>query len=367
MRSKPFFSALIILILLILLSYCDEAPTENIYNTFYSSDSLSNPGISPKVIFTNPANGTTGPFSGIDPTQNYQNPQITVQLNKLINIDRMLSNSIMLKTEESEHYLDLVGGYSDIFSNILIFNTERYLASKTYTLIIDTTLEDIHGKKLNEPHIVSFIPEPEFRLVTVYPLSDIVEPLYSPQIHLSFNSMVDSTIFNSFSISPNIIGQWSVGNNYYESDSLISIFTPSDTLLYNTEYSVSISNDAKDFNGLSVNKSYKFTFRTVPFRVRLSGYSSGVGSGGFYIFNNFGFDFNAIVDTSTVRSSISVTPQISYDFSLPYGGNNGGTRINFKEEEFLKNTKYTIQFASTMKSIYGDALEEYSYSFTTGL
>lgn len=366
MKKRIYWLVLISAVLLFFISGCDESPIEN--NYYYTDvDSLSDPNTIPRVVFTNPANGSYGPFGNIDPTL-YSGPQqITIQFNKLLNIKNIGPNSIILRTDDVDYPLSLIDGYGTIFNHILVFNVhDRYLASKTYTLIIDTTLADIHGNKLSTPHIVSFIPEPKFRLFRIYPSSIDIEPSSISSLYLYFNSKIITTIFSSFSITPNIDGNWTLGDSYYYNDSLSAYYNLTDTLAFNTNYTISISSNAKDYNGLPIDKSYQYSFKTVPFRVRINSYSGYMGPGGFYVYNNFYFNFNGNVDTSTVRNSISVTPQISYDLSFPYGTNSNHVNIDFNDTQFQRNTKYTIYFSSNIRSSKGDILEEYTYSFSTG-
>ena len=115
-----------------------------------------------------------------------------------------------------------------------------------------------------------------------------------------------------------------------------------------------------------IDKPYNVTFKTAPFHVSLSSYSSSNGPGGFTVPNNFSFNFNAVVDTSTLKYSISISPSIAYNLSYSYGSNTNHIYMSFKEDEFKRSMKYTIHFNSTIKSKHGDYLEPYSYSFTTG-
>ena len=366
MRKRIYCSVLLSAVLLFFISGCDQSPIEN--NYYYTGvDSLSDPNTLPRVVFTNPADGSYGPFGNTDPTQYPEPQQITIQFNKLLNIKNIGPNSIILKTDDAYHSLSLIDGYSNIFNHILVFNVnDQYLASKTYTLLIDTTLKDIHGNKLNTPHIVSFMPEPKFRLFRIYPSSDDIEPSSISILYLHFNSKINTTIFNSFSITPNIDGNWMLGNNYYYNDSLSAFYNLTDTLAFNSNYTISISSNAKDYNGLPIDKSYQYSFKTVPFRVRIDSYSGYMGPGGFYIYNNFNFRFNGKVDTSTVRNSISVSPQISFDLSFPYGTNSNYVNIDFNDIQFQRNTKYTIYFNSNIRSSKRDVLEEYNFPFSTG-
>jgi hypothetical protein len=365
MRNKFYLLVLSVFIILLYAGGCKDSPTANYYNT-YIVDSLNNPNVNPRVIFTNPADGSTGPYGSTDPTHWPPFPQITIQFNKLINYGNYGGNPVTLKTEDADYPLYSIFGYDDIFSSYLIFELEqRYWAAKTYTLTIDTTFIDVHGKKLSEPFTAVFVPEPKFRVYYVSPTEYNLDPSDVLQIYLLFNSKIDETIFNSLSISPEISGNWTMYDTYYN-DSVQVFFNTTEDPACNTEYTVSLAANAKDHNGLPIDKSYQFSFKTDPFRVELSGYSSYIGPGGFYISNHFEFRFNAAVDTSTVRNSISVSPQISYNIWFPNGANSRYVRLDFNEEEFQNNTEYTIHFASTIKSAKGEALEEYNYKFSTG-
>ena len=251
MSNKSHLFILLFVIIILLPYGCKDSLTEN---TYYVTgvDSLSNPNTMPKVIFTNPANGAIGPFGNTDPTIYSSTPQITIQFNKLINIKSIYANSITLNSDSNFYYLRLSDGYTNLFSNILVYNVEpKYLAAKSYNLKIDTTLKDIHGKSLNTPYEVTFIPEPKFRLSYLYPSLTTIEPLSQSQFTLSFNSKLDSSIFKYISVTPEIKGRWHLDINYYSSDSLSVYYDLSDTLAYNSLYTISVSPNAKDHNGLS--------------------------------------------------------------------------------------------------------------------
>lgn len=366
MRIQIYQLVLIASVVFLYISGCKESPTQNYYN-INIVDSLSNPDVNPRVIFTNPADGSSGPYGNTDPTLYSRYPLITIQFNKLINIQNYGVNSISLRTEDGDCPISLSTDYNNYFSNILVFDVqERYLASKTYTLVIDSTFTDVHGKKLSKPFTADFVPEPKFRVSYVHPTENDIEPSEVYGISLLFNSKVDETIFNSLSISPNIDGYWSLNSDYYYPDSLSAFFNITDILAYNTEYTITLGANAKDRNGLPIDKSYEFSFKTAPFRVNIYSYSQYIGPEGFSVLNDFYFRFNEAVDTSTVRNSISVSPPISYNIWFPYGGNNYYLELQFDDQEFQSNTEYTIHFSSTIKSVNGNALEEYNYVFTTG-
>jgi hypothetical protein len=361
---------------------CKENPADIINNNYYiSNDSLNNPTVLPRVLFTNPANGAIGPFTIVDPTQYQDLPRITIQLSKLINVLDLKTNTVSLKSGDQSYSIYLFdyysggSGYKDpSLRNILVYSVgSKYLSGKTYTLTIDTSLVDIHGNRLTQPYVVSFTPEPKFRVYHAYPSLIDIDPnsfalnLTGP-INMSFNSVVDSSIYGKIAITPSIKGMWSLNNPSYTSgDSTTLTFVTSDTLLCETEYVVGISSLAKDVYGSTINAAYQFSFKTAPFNVSLSSYYTSFP--GFSVQNGFRFKFNSLVDTSTVRQSISITPAITHSITLyaPSSGRYDEVDLYLNEQEFKPNTKYTILLSATIRSTKGNYLkQQYSYSFTTG-
>jgi hypothetical protein len=353
-----------------ILSGCGDE-TNHITN-YIVDNSLSDPNVQPKIVFTKPANGAVGPFANYDRYDNQPNPKFTIQLNKLINILEIGPDAITLTTDDFVYPIDLYG-YSDgdldgdpNLRHILLFRSSgyKYLANKEYTVTVDTILEDIHGYRLSEPYIFSFIPEPEFRVYYGYPTYDDVSPFWF-NIYIDFNSQVDITIFDKLNISPPIEGEWLV----YSWDSTSAEYISDDTLMYDTEYTISVAADARDVNGLLIKEPYQFSFKTEPFEVRLSGYSGHIGPGGFNVYNNFRFEFNGYVDTSTVRQAFSVNPSLSFDIIFEYSGSGqyDGFRIMFDEYQMQPSTTYTMKVDSTVRSVSGVYIKEpYFYSFKTG-
>lgn len=367
---------LIVLIIFMVLCSCEKSPTENYYiNNYYLSDSLTNPNVQPAVIFTNPKDGDIGPFKDYDRYENLPNPKFTIQFNKLINIPDLPSDAILLKVGETVIPIDLYNFHEDeddyspiFFQNILMFRAPYhiYMANTTYTVTIDTTLEDVHGYRLPEPYTFSFMPEPYFRVYWGYPNVDNISPIHLGDITMNFNSVLNADIFNKISISPEIRGAWRFEIRYFN-PSYIAYWV-SDTIMHETTYIVSVSEDAQDANGLTIHEPYQFSFTTSPFEVNCRGWS-GHYHNGFMVYNDIRFGFNGIVDTSSVKPSMNITPTIPYNISFiaTYGVENTGIKIMFDEDQMEESTTYEIAIDTTVHSIKGAHLKEpFSYSFTTG-
>lgn len=362
--------------LIIFLTGCKGTPTETVTNNYYTGDSLSNPSVLPKIIFTDPANGAVGPFNsylyGYSPTS----PLITIQFNKLYNVQNLRSNSIRLTMDGissnlyPSDYQTGVGYLNPYLRNILIMEVRsKYLAGKTYTITVDTTLIDIHGYKLSQPYIFSFVPEPRFRMYYGYPNSDAVYPSESISLSITLNSSVDSTFFKKIQISPSIKGNWQFGSSGYNGiDSTVIYYPTKDTLLFDTKYSISIAGDAKDANGLLISGPSQFSFTTEPLQISSYGYSTGTGPGGFSFPNNFSFRFNGLLDTSTVRSSITITPSVPITISFnSYGGGFNSINMVLQSNKMSPNTLYQITLSTGIRSKNGSYMKKpFTYSFTSG-
>lgn len=350
-----------------LFSGCKETPNGPVTNNYYFTDSLSNPNVQPRVVFTKPSNGAVGPFDLTDPYYDQTAPQITIQFNKYLNLSH--GNPIIMKTDDTSYSLYPDNNYSTL-PYILLFNIQhKYLANKIYTVTVDTTLQDIHGYRLREPYVFSFSPEPRFRVYSAYiPGNYVYSGQFSP-VTIELNSKVDSTFFEKTQFSPPINGKWQY--NFLSNptvDSTIVYFVSQDTLLFDTTYNLTVTGDARDAKGLKLGAPYKFSFATPPFQASFSSYSSSTGPGGFTVVSNLQFYFNGLVDTSTIRPSVSITPTLSFDLAFySYSGGYQYFYVNPNIQQEQRNTTYIITLNRTIRSSKGTYLKNpYSYSFTTG-
>ncbi len=357
---------------------CKESPNSPVTNNYYYyTDSLSDPAVKPKVIFTNPANGAVGPFSN-DAIYNANiqaGPQIVIQFNKLMNVFNLSSTNVRLTANNVAYPISLADySYSPGLSNLLVFGVGyKYLAGKIYTVTVDTTLLDVHGYKLSAPYTFSFTPEPQFRVYSGTPTSaaypDGINPGEFSPIIVDLNSKIDTTIFNKFQISPAIAGEWVLNPyTYFAADSTTAYFVSTDTLAFDTQYTVSVRAGANDVNGLLTKAPYQFSFTTQPFSAIVESWSSTTGPGGFTVFENIDYSFDGFVDTASIRPSISISPSLS--FNLSFYSYNGGYRDVYlmpNIQQMQRNTTYTITMSTAARSRKGTHLKNaYSYSFTTG-
>ena len=374
-----FFLFAISAFVLLSSSGCEKSSTESpTYITNYvSEDSLTNPNVLPRVIFTNPANGAVGPFDDPDVYQNSITSNFVIEFNKLINLRKLDRNAIKMTCDGEACPIEITnieytgdGGHSgQMMYNILVYTYNRFMFNKVYAVTVDTTLEDIHGNRLKTPYEFSFISEPYFRAYYGYPgTEDISSDRNDVKIGVLFNSTIDTTIFNYIQITPLISGSWTFSE--YAQVHRTAYYSAKEDLLFDTNYTVSVSGDARDASGVLIGQPYQFSFTTEPFQAYHSSSSGGKGPGGFSRENKISFKFNSALDTSSVRSSVLMEPDLPFHISFDNYSQSNDIRkfyLTLEDSAMKPETLYTITLKKTIPSSRGDFMkEDYVYQFTTG-
>jgi len=146
-----------------------------------------------------------------------------------------------------------------------IYTGGPLLTDTTFTITVAATAKDKDGAQLGTPFTFSFRTAP-FGVSYTSPGNAEVFVTSSKQIYISFNSyVIKSTVQTAFSISPAINGTFAYYNegSEYENRNQI-IFTPSQSLVGNTKYTVTISTAAKDMFNVPMKKAYTFSFVVRP-------------------------------------------------------------------------------------------------------
>lgn len=204
---------------------------------------------------------------------------------------------------------------------------------------------------------MTFVPEPHFRVRSVYPANGETGVLYYRYIYLYFNSPVDTSIFSAIQITPPIpVGEWII---YY--DDSTSIVFDHEGLNNGITYTVFVDGNARDKYGNQLTQPYSSSFTTEVFRVRNS-YPPN-GSTNVSLNNSIGASFTGLLDTGTVRTAVSINPPVTGTFSLY----DGSSSFYFSPTDGLAgNTLYTVTISTALRSKEGVGLATpYTFSFTT--
>ena len=332
---------------------------------------LSNPSIQPQVVFTLPSSGSTGPFKVFNPGDGVALPSFVIQFNKLMStysiqtgtiicsgFDKPVRIALHSQSAYPVYKMGKVAAYDDVLEFDVRDSSSNsrmyYEVGKTYSVTVNTSIEDINGNHLLQPYTFSFTPEPYFRVVTTYPANgtkDIL-PAYT-YAYVVFNNIVSPDAASLLQLSPAVGGKWSVqGNSRYIS------FISTSPFNFNTTYTLIVPSTVKDQDGHALHESVASTFTTTGFRVSSTSPANGEENVTHtYLY----FNFTGALDTGSVRSAFNISPYVAGTFQFY-----NSSQFQFLAENgFSMNTKYTITLSPSLQSASGVTLSPYSMSFTT--
>jgi hypothetical protein len=143
------------------------------------------------------------------------------------------------------------------------FSPYSVLASNSYyTVKIDSTAKDLYNSKFGEVFTANFNTEPiKVRYTKPENGATYVEP--TSNIQIQFNTSMDQAetvnAFRMIDADSNLVSgtfSWYGLGGFY--------FYPDTTLKNNTEYVVTVSDQAKDIHGIAMPKPFKLWFKTKP-------------------------------------------------------------------------------------------------------
>ena len=335
---------------------------------------LTNPAVQPLVILTNPGNNATGPFSLFEP-QEYDKPHFVVVFNKYMAKASMTRRSVTCQGFEHPVFVNLFDAPSpilqkltrtgsELYDNILAFSIidsfgyyrSHYRVGRSYTIRMDTAIVDINGNHLRQPFSFSFVPEPYFRVVEMYPEDGEQDVSPSAGITVDFNTTVDASVLNFIELTPPLPGRW----RQFGGDSTSASFETGIPMEFGSTHQVSVLGPARDHFGNPLFTPVTSTFTVAGFRV-VSAYPRN-GALEVPPQSGISISLSGSVDTGTVRQAITIVPTISGTLQ-----SNGYATIQFYPSAgLLTRTRYTITVATSLRAMNGTPLEaSYSFSFTT--
>lgn len=325
-------------------------------------EGLTDPNIRPRVIYTYPPANTEGPY------EDFSYPAIEVRFNKIMNrpsVRRAVSLSSSLGDVRADtNYVYSFGG--DIFQIVASSNPAGYpynfhwRVAQPYSLDISSSAKDVNGNQLIPAFSMTFMPEPYFRVRTVYPQNGASDVYTYSSIYLYFNSPVDTSVFSSIQITPAPQGRWRL-DPYPDSSNVYFSYTGPGWLANNTSYTITVHTTARDKYGHQLSQQFTSSFTTQSFRVN-STYPYN-GSTGVYLNNSISAYFNGAVDTGTVRTAFTISPAIPGYFTMY----DGSDYFSFTPTNgFTSSTQYNATISTALRSKGGGNLSTpFSFSFTT--
>jgi hypothetical protein len=339
---------------IVILSFTCRGPVGQIGPS--SSESLIDPNIQPKVIFTNPPMNSKGPYDG------YQ--YILIRFNKIMDLSSLreaihlfsLYDQIAINTEVYSDEGDIVKVYAftpDYYGGDIIDGVGH-----VFKLTIESSAKDINGNYLQTAFSMTFEPEPYFRVRSIWPKNDATEiPLSagsSNYIRITFNSAINDSILELIKISPVLTSQWRLADS-------ITVVNSYSNLNINTTYTINISSAAHDKYGNYLSEAFNSSFTTKRFQV--STITPSNGSKDIRLDANVYVRMTGKIDTSTIRAAFQINPMVDGYFTLYM---NADYFYFFPKIELLPETNYTVTIDSTIRSISGNKLlSPYIFKFST--
>jgi hypothetical protein len=233
-------------------------------------------------------------------------------------------------------------------SEPLKFNT-------VYSIRVPSLMSDKYGNHLKNDFTSTFTTA-SFSVSFASPSNGSTNVTPATSLRFSFSGQLDpSTVQPAFTISPNVTGTISVSGSDFS-------FTPTEGLAFNTAYTVTLSTALKAADGTSLPSPYTETFSTGSFQI--TGTYPSDGTTNWPPTNSITVSFNNNIDTSSINSAFSISPEVAGYFGNDYSASYGFSFIPYTG--FKSNTTYTVLISTALKSSNGTNLPApYSFSFST--
>jgi len=145
-------------------------------------------------------------------------------------------------------------------NTLTVYTGGVFRADTKYTITIDSIAKDLDGNKLGNPFSFYFTTA-SVGVSNTNPINGELFVSPTTEIYITFNTyMVKSSVQNAFTISPYVAGTLDWSNN----SKTVMKFVPSQSLNYNTKYTVKIETNAKDIFGSPIKEAHIFSFITRP-------------------------------------------------------------------------------------------------------
>ena len=235
MNTKKIMS-IIAITLVVLISGCSK---DDVQETI---------GISPIVLSANPENGT-----------------INVPLDKKISVvfDQEMKTATVDPTSFTIQGTTAVAGTVSVSEKTATFSpTAPLTANTTYTGTIKTTVKNIFGQALETNYVWTFSTGATLNpmVISADPINKATNVVLNKVVTVNFNMPMDQTTLNSNSFTIKQGTAVIAGSVSYAGTT--ASFKPNVSLIANTEYTATITTEAKNIQGIALSSNYVWTFTT---------------------------------------------------------------------------------------------------------
>jgi hypothetical protein len=308
-------------------------------------------GESPVVASVNPENGT-----------------LNVPLDKTISV--VFSQEMKASTFDASSFTvqgtTAVAGTVSVSGKTATFSpTAPLTANTTYTGTIKTTVQNVFGQALEANYVWTFSTGATLNpmVISADPIHKATDVVLNKVVAVSFNMPMNQTTLNanSFTIKQGITVI--AGSVSYTGTT--ASFKPNVSLIANTEYTATITTEAKNIQGIALSSNYVWTFTTgatiAPMVISTDPLNDAKATP---INKSISATFNIAIDPKTINDKTftvknGTTPLVGI---VTYTG----TTATFDPStDLLPGTIYTATISGT-KNLAGIALaNDYIWNFST--
>jgi hypothetical protein len=216
-----------------------------------------------------------------------------------------------------------------------------FATDQNYTFSLDLNLTSRSGKQFHEPQTWAIHTLAGPRLTSRNPNNVYISDRF-PIIQLTFDSIMDpNSVIEGIHVEPEIEMDFGWGGMDFFIRSLTEL-DPDDI------YHFTLSQEAKDIHGLSLQSSYSWTYTLEPV-IRSITYPTNEKRQWF-----IGVEFNYGVEWESLDGNLTIEPAIAGRWIQE---KDDGTRIKFiPEGHFQSDVLYTIRFNGTLLDLRGSEL-----------
>jgi hypothetical protein len=305
-----------------------------------------------KVLSVYPPDAGVGPFDTYTPNPNDIKAHFFIHFSRTMNLASFTAKSVkcvgfdqpvMAKMLYNYASDGMVVGFS-IVRNVAGQTSAplmTYRINTTYTITLDTTVEDFAGNTLKSKHTFSFTPEPYFRMVNYsYSNGDTVNPA---SVEIFFNSKLSSASLAGLSISPFLSNSWSVNSSNDSCTALCDVYGKE---IPSTSYLVAVGQSISDLYGNVIHEGTSRSFITPPFVVESNQFPDGINN--VNLSTRLVLKFNYPMDTASIRGAFAFTPATPIELLI------GQNQLScYAADDFVPNTDYELRLSTGLKTVSG--------------
>jgi hypothetical protein len=309
-------------------------------------------GTTPSVISTYPANGADGPFALYVPGGSEIMPHFTIRFNNIMDASTFTLNSVTCKGFNIPVRVSVL--YAPLNSTAMAFSVKQvgttlmpaYLVNTTYSITINTSVEDKKGRPLDQPYTFNFMPEPYLRVLNVAPAANSTTVLKSEEVF--FNGKLSGEILNAVAQASTLPNKWSI-SGATDSTSLIDNFYGAS--VPSQSYTVVVPQGVHDRYGNVLQNGVSQAFVNAPLIIN---YDRTInGSSQVSLAKEVSFSFNFPMDVTSMKSAVTVTPGTPLIFLT---GEN--TMSFYGSYDLLQDTDYAVTVSTGLRTMSGYHIPE---------